>query len=48
MSIYNTINMLSTFYRKEEAIDCLDLNVNYDEMINDTVLLSKTFKRTWY
>ena len=43
MSIYNTINMLSTFYRKEEAIDCLDLNVNYDEMINDTVLLSKTF-----
>ena len=44
MSIYNTINMLSTFYRKEEAIDCLDLNVNYDEMINDTVLLSKAFK----
>lgn len=44
MSIYNTINILSTFYRKEEAIDCLDLNVNYDEMINDTVLLSKTFK----
>ena len=44
MSIYNTINMLSTFYRKEEAIDCLDLKVNYDEMINDTVLLSKTFK----
>ena len=44
MSIYNTINMLSTFYRKEEAIDCLDLNVNYDEMINNTVLLSKAFK----
>lgn len=44
MSIYNTISMLSTFYRKEEAIDCLDLNVNYNEMINDTVLLSKTFK----
>ena len=44
MSIYNTINMLSTFYRKEEAIDCLDLNVNYDEVINDTVLLSKIFK----
>ncbi len=44
MSIYTAINMLSTFYRKEEAIDCLDLNVNYDEMINDTVLLSKTFK----
>ena len=44
MSIYNTINLISNFYRKEEAIDCLDLNVNYDEMINDTVLLSKTFK----
>lgn len=44
MSIYNTINMLSSFYRKEEAIDCLDLSVSYGEMINDSILLSKTFR----
>ena len=24
MSIYNTINLISNFYRKEGAIDCLD------------------------
>lgn len=44
MSIYNAINLLSTFYRKEEAIDCINLNVNYDEMLRDAVTLSKTFK----
>lgn len=44
MSIYNAINLLSTFYRKEEAIDCLDLIVSYDQMLKDAVTLSKTFK----
>lgn len=44
MSIYTIINMLSSFYRKEEAIDCLDLSVSYGEMINDSILLSKTFR----
>ena len=44
MSIYNAINMLSTFYRREEAIDCLNLSVRYDEMLKDAATLSKTFK----
>ena len=44
MSIYNAINYLSAFYRKEEAIDCLDLTVSYEQMLNDAVTLSKTFK----
>ena len=44
MSIYNTISLISNFYKKEEAVDCLDLNVNYDEMLKDTVTLSKTLK----
>ncbi len=44
MSIYNAINLLSTFYRKEEAVDCLDLIVSYDQMLKDAVTLSKTFK----
>ena len=44
MSIYNTINLISNFYRKEEAIDCLDLRVNYGEMLKDAITLSKTLK----
>ena len=44
MSIYNAINLISSFYKKEEAIDCLDLNVNYDEMLKDVVTLSKALK----
>ena len=39
MSIYNTINLISNFYRKEEAIDCLDLRVNYGEMLKDAITL---------
>ena len=44
MSIYNTINMLSRFYRKADAIDCLGLTANYDELIKDAATMSKTFK----
>lgn len=44
LSIYNAINLLSTFYRNVEAIDCLDLTVSYDEMIKDTVTMSKALK----
>ena len=44
MSIYNSINLISNFYRKEEAIDCLELNASYDEMLKDTITLSKTLK----
>ncbi len=44
MSIYNAINMLSSFYRKEDAIDCLGLKVSYSEMIDDAITMSKVFK----
>lgn len=44
MSIYNAIKLLSTFYRKNAAIDCLDLSANYGELINDAARLSKAFK----
>lgn len=44
LSIYNAINLLSTFYRNVEAIDCLDLTVSYDEMIKDTITMSKALK----
>ena len=44
LSIYNAISLLSTFYRNVEAIDCLDLTVSYDEMIKDSITMSKTLK----
>lgn len=44
LSIYNAISLLSTFYRDVEAIDCLDLTVSYDEMIKDSITMSKTLK----
>ena len=44
LSIYNAINLLSTFYRNVEAIDCLNLTVSYDEMIKDTITMSKALK----
>ena len=43
-SIYNSISLLSRFYRNVEAIDCLDLTVSYDEMINDSITMSKALK----
>ena len=44
LSIYNAISLLSRFYRNVEAIDCLDLTVSYDEMINDSITMSKALK----
>lgn len=44
LSIYNAISLLSTFYRNVEAIDCLDLTVSYDEMIRDSITMSKSLK----
>ena len=44
MSIYNVINLLSKFYKNEEAINCMNLSVTYDEMIKDSITLSKTLK----
>mgnify|MGYP004532047057 FL=1 len=44
LSIYNAISLLSTFYRNVEAIDCLDLTVSYDEMIKDSITMSKALK----
>ena len=44
LSIYNAISLLSTFYRKEEAIDCLDLKVSYEEMLKDAITMSRALK----
>ena len=44
LSIYNTIKLISTLYKNENAIDCLKLNITYKEMVKQAVILSKAFK----
>lgn len=43
-NIYNTIKILSKFYRNEIAIDCMDLNVSYQEILNDALTISLALK----
>ena len=35
MSIYNAFNIMSMPYRKDNAIDCLDLTITFDELIDN-------------
>lgn len=44
MSVYNAIKMINTFYKKKCAVDCLDLQVNYGEMMDDAVTISLALK----
>lgn len=43
-SIYDTLNMLSLMYRKSNAIDCLDLKITYEELINNTAIVARALK----
>lgn len=44
ISIYNGIRMLNAFYGENQAIDCMDLTVNYSELFDDVITISKAFK----
>lgn len=44
LSIYNAIKLISSLYKKEKAIDCLELNISYEELIKNAATLSKAFK----
>lgn len=44
LSIYNAIKLISSLYKKDDAIDCLELTISYDDLINNAALLSKSFK----
>lgn len=44
MSIFNAVKLMSTFYKKETSINCFDLTVSYEELIKDSITLSKAFK----
>ena len=44
MSIYNSIQLINSLYKKKEAINCIDLTASYDRLIKDAVILSKALK----
>lgn len=44
MSIYNSIQLINSLYKKKEAINCIDLTANYDRLIKDAVTISKALK----
>jgi long-chain acyl-CoA synthetase len=44
LSVYNAIKLLNTFYKNKCAVDCLDLQVSYGEMMNDAVTISLALK----
>ena len=44
MSIVSAIGLISSFYRDAIAIDCLDLRVTYQELLNTAKTLSRAFK----
>ena len=44
MSVYNSLKFIGSKYKNDNAIDCLDLNVTYGELINNAAILSRAFK----
>ena len=44
MSVYNMLGLISSFYRDAIAVDCLDLRVTYQELIDTVDTLAKSFK----
>lgn len=44
MSINQVFELLTLFYRSAPAVDCLDLRVSFQELINDSVKLAKAMR----
>ena len=44
MSVYNILKLINVFNGNEQAINCLNLNVTYNELIKDVDTLAKAFK----
>ena len=43
-SIYDTLSRLSLMYRKSNALDCINLKITYEELINNTAIVAKSLK----
>lgn len=44
MSVYNAIKALNMFYKEKTAIECMDLSASYQQLINDSVTISRALK----
>lgn len=44
MSVYNSIQLINSMYKRKEAIACHELSVTYDQLFNDAVIISKALK----
>ena len=44
LSIYNSIQLINSFYKNKDAINCIDLTASYNQLINDSVTISRAFK----
>ena len=44
MSIYNALKFINILCKKKEAIDCMGLNANYNQLFKDTVIISRALK----
>lgn len=44
ISIYNSLNMLKLIYKDYTALDCLDLEITYKELLDISKTISKSFK----
>lgn len=44
VSIYNSIKLITAFYKDKSAINCIDLTANYNQLISDSVTISRALK----
>jgi len=43
INIYSAFKLMSAPYKNDSAVDCLDLNATYKELLEDSITLSKAF-----
>lgn len=44
MSVYSSLKLLNLLYGDKEAINCLDLTANYDQLFSDAITISRALK----
>lgn len=44
VSIYDALSLMSTFYRDANALNCLDLTITYQELLDDAATLARSFQ----
>ncbi len=44
INIYNALKLISSAYKSDDAVNCLETTINFEELINNAAILSKSFK----